>query len=97
MLKNRIVQLVLACALVYLTGTLIHIVVQDMRLKNYNKQLESELIQAKSENSELESALLHYKTDKGVEELARKRLGYYKKDEIPLRVIESSSEPAKFE
>jgi len=87
----------LAFIFVYLFVNCINLINQEMRLQNYQARLSADEQQVLYENSQLKSDLKYFNTPAGVEELARKRLGYYKNGEIPLRVIQSptgeASEP----
>lgn len=90
-------KLALSFMFVYLLVNCINLINQEMRLQTYHARLSSDQQQMASKNGELKEELRYFKTNEGVEELARKRLGYYKNGEIPLRVIQSptdASEPA---
>lgn len=77
-----------ALAFVYLIVSCVNLINQEMRLQHYLSRLSSDLQEVEQENKKLNRDIKHYSSNAGMEELARKRLGYYKKGEIPLRVIE---------
>lgn len=81
-------KLALSLVFVYLLINCINLINQEMRLQKYQARLNEDMQEVKTHHAELQEQLKHFKTNEGVEELARKRLGYYKKGEIPLRVIE---------
>lgn len=78
----------LAFAFVYLLFSCANLINQEMRLQHYSARLSSDLQEVEQENKKLNHDIEYYSGKAGMEELARKRLGYYKKGEIPLRVIE---------
>ena len=78
----------LAFAFVYLLFSCVNLINQEMRLQHYSARLSSDLQEVEQENKKLNHDIEYYSGKAGMEELARKRLGYYKKGEIPLRVIE---------
>ncbi|HEY9843592.1 MAG TPA: septum formation initiator family protein [Candidatus Obscuribacterales bacterium] len=84
-------KIALALVFVYLLVNCINLVNQEMRLQNYQARLDQDIQHVRKEQSKLKGDLKYYNTSEGVEELARKRLGYYKQGEIPLRVIESAT------
>ncbi len=83
-------KIALSLVFVYLLVNCINLINQEMRLQNYQTRLDDDMQKVVSEQVKLKEDLKYYGTSEGVEELARKRLGYYKKGEIPLRVIESA-------
>lgn len=86
----KTMKIALSLVFVYLLVNCINLVNQEMRLQNYQTRLDDDMQKVVSEQVKLKEDLKYYNTSEGVEELARKRLGYYKKGEIPLRVIESA-------
>lgn len=88
MKKNRLLLIV---AFVYLSINLVNLITQEFRLQKYYALLEQDLMLAQKEQETLKVSLKYYDTQQGVEKLARERLGYYKKNEIPVRVIEAST------
>lgn len=92
MKKNHIL---LIAAFLYLAANLVNLITQEFRLQKYHALLEQDLLLAQKEQETLKSSLRYYNTRQGVEKLARERLGYYQKNEIPVRVIESGSMPVK--
>lgn len=91
----RTLKGILAFAFVYLLFSCANLINQEIRLQHYLARLSSDLQEVEQENKELNHRIQHYSSNAGMEELARKRLGYYKKGEIPLRVIEVA--PASLE
>ncbi len=87
----------LSFVFIYLFVNCINLINQEMRLQNYQAQLSAEQQQVLHENNQLKHDLKYFKTNEGIEELARKRLGYYKNGEIPFRVIQSPSDDADSE
>lgn len=85
----KTMKIVLSLVFVYLLINCINLVNQEFRLQNYQLRLEEDMKKVKAEQVKLKKDFHYYSTSAGVEELARKRLGYYKKGEIPMRVIES--------
>lgn len=83
-------KVILAALFVYLSVNCVNLINQELRLQKYHARLEQDMAAVKAQQDQLKSELAYYKTPEGVEELARKRLGYFKKGEIPLRVIEST-------
>lgn len=90
----KTMKIALALVFVYLLVNCINLVNQEMRLQNYQARLDQDMQNVHSEQAKLQQDIKYYSTSEGVEELARKRLGYYKQGEIPLRVIESSTPTA---
>ena len=86
-MKNK--YLVFYLLLVYGIFQFCNLVVQEIRLQNYQSRLELDKSAVLSEQSKLKESLDYYQTDIGVEELARQRLGYHRRDEISIRVIEA--------
>lgn len=86
----KTMKIALALVFVYLLINCINLVNQEMRLQNYQARLDEDVRNVQAEQAKLKQDLKYYSTSEGVEELARKRLGYYKQGEIPLRVIESA-------
>jgi len=86
----KTLKLAFALVFVYLFANCINLLNQEVRLQNYQAQLDKDMQQALAQQQQLQEDLQLYKTPEGVEELARKRLGYFKKGEIPLRVIEAT-------
>src|SRR5687768_14206222 len=86
----KTMKIALSLVFVYLLVNCINLVNQEMRLQNYQTRLDDDMQKVVSEQVKLKEELKYYNTSEGVEELARKRLGYYKQGEIPLRVIESA-------
>lgn len=84
----RTLKGVFALVFVYLMISCINLINQEMRLQHYLARLTSDLQEVEEENQKLNRDITYYSGKAGMEELARKRLGYYKKGEIPLRVIE---------
>ena len=84
----RSLRLGFACVFVYLLFSCFNLINQEFRLQHYQARLDSDLQEVTHENQKLKQDIAYYQSDTGMEELARKRLGYYKKGEIPLRVIE---------
>ncbi|PIQ27434.1 hypothetical protein COW36_22800 [bacterium (Candidatus Blackallbacteria) CG17_big_fil_post_rev_8_21_14_2_50_48_46] len=91
MKKNH---LLFIAAFVYLTGNLVNLITQEFRLQKYTVSLDQELLVARKEQESLKTALKYFNTPQGIEELARKRLGYYSQNEIPVKVIESNPSQA---
>lgn len=87
----KTMKIALSLIFVYLLVNCINLINQEMRLQHYGAQLEKDMQQALDHQSSLKKDLHHFSTPQGVEQLARERLGYYKKGEIPLRVIETPS------
>ncbi len=91
-------HIMVAAAFLYLVGNLVNLITQEFRLQKYHALLEQDLQVAKKEQESLKGAIKRFETKQGVEELARKRLGYYQNNEVPVRVIESNpaqaSDPA---
>lgn len=87
----KTMKIALALVFVYLLINCINLVNQEVRLQNYQARLDQDVQHVRSEQTKLKQDLKYYGTSEGVEELARKRLGYYKQGEIPLRVIESAA------
>lgn len=85
----KTMKIALSLVFAYLLVNCINLLNQEMRLQNYQARLDLDVQQVQTEQSKLKQDLKYYGTSEGVEELARKRLGYYKQGEIPLRVIES--------
>lgn len=85
----KTMKIALGLVFVYLLVNCINLVNQEMRLQNYQARLNVDMQKVHTEQEKLKQDLKYYSTSEGVEELARKRLGYYKQGEIPLRVIES--------
>lgn len=83
-------KVILAALFVYLSVNCVNLINQELRLQKYHARLEQDMEAVKAQQAQLKAELAHYNTPEGVEELARKRLGYFKKGEIPLRVIEST-------
>lgn len=81
--------LVFNLLLIYGIFQLCNLVVQEIRLQNYQTRLDMDREEVVMEQYKLQASLNYYKTDMGIEELARQRLGYYKSDEVSIRVIES--------
>lgn len=91
----KTVKIALACVFVYLLINCVNLINQEMRLQNYQARLNHDMQKVQQEHNDLKRDIKHYSTSEGVEELARQRLGYYKKGEIPLRVIETPSQTQK--
>lgn len=87
-------HIMVAAAFLYLVGNLVNLVTQEFRLQKYHSLLEQDLQVAHKERDGLKGAIKRYETKQGVEELARKRLGYYQNNEVPVRVIESNPSQA---
>ena len=90
-MSMKTMKITLALLFVYLLINCINLLNQEVRLQNYQARLDDDMQQVQAEHSQLKQELAYYSTPEGVEELARKRLGYYKKGELPLRVIASAS------
>ena len=75
--------------LFYASFTVINLISQEVRLQNYQSRLDVDIKRVSQEQQELQNQIRYYQTRTGVEEVARKHLGYYRKDEIPIRVIQS--------
>ncbi|MBF2052562.1 MAG: septum formation initiator family protein [Candidatus Sericytochromatia bacterium] len=86
----KTMKVILAALFVYLSVNCVNLINQELRLQKYHARLEQDMAVVKAQQAQLKAELAHYNTSEGVEELARKRLGYFKKGEIPLRVIEST-------
>lgn len=91
-MKINKLSIALVVLMSYFLVNFANLIQQELRLQNYNTQLDSDFRQVKLEKKALEDAISHYKTKAGVEELARKKLGYYNNHEVPLRVIPESPE-----
>ena len=87
-------HIMVAAAFIYLIGNLVNLITQEFRLQKYHALLEQDLQVAHKEQESLKGAIKRYETKQGVEELARKRLGYYQNNEVPVRVIESNPSQA---
>ncbi|PKL75178.1 MAG: hypothetical protein CVV27_16730 [Candidatus Melainabacteria bacterium HGW-Melainabacteria-1] len=91
--RMKTMKIALGLVFVYLMVNCVNLINQEMRLQNYQARLDTDIAKVRSEQTRLKEDLKYFNTSAGVEELARKRLGYYKKGEIPLRVIESAPKP----
>lgn len=89
-------KVILAVLFVYLSVNCVNLINQELRLQKYHARLAQDMATVQAQQAELKAELLHYNTPEGVEELARKRLGYFKKGEIPLRVIESTPTSSEY-
>jgi cell division protein FtsB len=76
-----------AALFVYAGYNCVKLSTQEVWLQKYHTRLETEMQQVAAEQADLQKQIDYYKTTQGVEELARNRLGYYKQDEVPVRVI----------
>lgn len=85
----KTMKLMLSFVFIYLLVNCINLINQEFRLQNYQLMLEEDMKKVQAEQIKLKNDMHYYGTSAGVEELARKRLGYYKKGEIPMRVIET--------
>lgn len=88
----KTMKIVLSLIFVYLLVNCLNLINQEFRLQNYRLRLDEDMKKVQAEQLKLKKDLHYYSTSAGVEELARKRLGYYKKGEIPMRVIETPQE-----
>jgi cell division protein FtsB len=70
-----------AALFVYAGYNCVKLSTQEVWLQKYHTRLVA------AEQADLQKQIDYYKTTQGVEELARNRLGYYKQDEVPVRVI----------
>lgn len=88
-------KITLSLLFAYLLINCVNLLNQEVRLQNYQARLDDDMQQVQAEQEQLQQELAYYSTPEGVEELARKRLGYYKKGELPLRVIASAPSDAQ--
>lgn len=91
LIRMKTMKIALSLIFVYLLVNCVNLINQEMRLQHYGAQLDKDMQQALAQKNKLKQDLQHFSTPQGVEQLARERLGYYKKGEIPLRVIETPS------
>lgn len=81
-------RIIFSTFFVYFFVLLLNIINQDIILRKHQTRLESDLQQVTREKESLEKSMKYYQTNAGVEEIARKRLGYYKQDEVPIRLLD---------
>lgn len=85
-------KLALFLVFAYLMINCVNLINQEMRLQHYQARLDEDLAKTAAEHKKLQEQLKYFNTPQGVEELARKRLGYYKKGEVPMRVIAAETQ-----
>jgi cell division protein FtsB len=81
---------IIVVAFFNLSLNLANLINQEFRLQKYSVMLEQDLEAVRGEEKQLKHQLNFYASTQGVEELARKQLSYYRKDEVPVRVIASN-------
>lgn len=88
-LDKKRLNLILLLGVIYIGVNFFNLVMQEMNLYNYKSVLDKQMLSVTQEHNNLKQNIFYFKTDAGIEEIARKNLGYVKNDEIPIKVIQS--------
>lgn len=81
-------KIIFSTFFVYFFALFLNILNQEVILRKHQARLEVDLQQVNREKESLNKSMKYYQTNAGVEEIARKRLGYYKQDEVPIRLLD---------
>lgn len=86
-IKQKRVKLLLCLGVIYVGLNFFNLVKQEFNLYNSKNVLDEQMQLVTKEYNHLKQNIGYFKTDAGIEELARKNLGYVKNDEIPIKII----------
>ena len=86
-IKEKRIKLLLCIGVIYVGFNFLNLVKQEFYLYRSKHVLEQQMQLVTKESDNLKQNIHYFKTDAGIEELARKNLGYVKTDEIPIKII----------